>query len=81
MKKILLFLLLLPSCSLIQVKPENGLTPFPKKPEFVKFVGDPIVRTDGKNYVVIPEFVSRTTQEHLYLKSVLEWKTTNGVKE
>lgn len=80
MKKLLLCLFL-SSCSLVKVDPENKLSPFPTKPEFTQFQGDPIVGKQDNNFVVVPEFIKRTTEEHVYLKTVLEWKNRNGIKE
>lgn len=75
-------MLLLTACgSLIKIAPENNLTPFPKKPEFTSMVDKPIVDKSGENYVVVPEFIKRTSEEHIFLKKILDWKSTNGVKE
>jgi hypothetical protein len=74
--------LLLTACSgLVKVVPENNLTPFPKKPEFTTMVDKPIVSKSGENYVVVPEFIKRTTAEHIHLEKIYQWKSTNGVKE
>ena len=75
-------MLLLTACgSLIKIAPENNLTPFPKKPEFTTMVDKPIVSKSGENYVVVPEFIKRTTAEHIHLEKIYQWKSENGIKE
>lgn len=80
MKKLFLFIFLT-SCSLIKVESENKLSPFPAKPQFTELKANPIIGKQENNFIVIPEFIKRTTEERIYLKSVLEWKNKNGIKE
>lgn len=73
MKKITLIPLFLISVGCVQtLKPTK---PFPAKPNFESLNQKPILGQDvNGNYVVTKEFVTRATQEHEFLKKVLDWK-------
>lgn len=49
--------------------------PFPAKPDFQRLTKEPLIGVTPKgNYEVTKEFVTRATQEHEWIKSILEWK-------
>lgn len=73
MKKItpLILFLFLPGC-VQSLKPNK---PFPSKPNFQSLNQKPILGKDANgNFIVTSDFVTRATQEHEFLKEILDWK-------
>ena len=59
---------------------EKELTPFPIKPDIVKYTSQPIIDSVGNNFSVTNEFIENSIKYKKYADKIDEWKLKNKIK-